>query len=69
MGLDADGAALSRLPLAEYFAEGELRSKQLIAKLTPMFCKPLDADQKLAAALADAKKTGRAVFIRFDAPW
>lgn len=67
--LAADGKQLAKIPGAEFLAEGEVLGKPLLERLKPLFCAPVDADKKLAAALVDAKKTGRAVFIRFDAPW
>lgn len=61
--LDATGKELAR------FAEAELGKDAALAALEPHFCKPVDADEKLAAAMVEAKKSGRNIFIRFDAPW
>jgi hypothetical protein len=61
--LAANGDELARFPAAE------LTAKKALASLEPHFCKPVDANKKLAAAMVDAKKTGRNIFIRFDAPW
>jgi hypothetical protein len=60
---DASGKELAR------FQAADLQGKDALKKLEPLFCKPVDADKKLADALVVAKKTGRNVFIRFDAPW
>ena len=54
--------------LGRFSAEG-LTGKQALVQLEPLFCKPVNADDKLQMALADAKKTGRNILIRFDAPW
>lgn len=51
------------------FQASDLQGKEALNKLKPLLCKPVDADKKLADALVIAKKTGRNVFIRFDAPW
>ena len=67
--LAADGKLLARLPREEFVAEGGIDVEKLLARLTPHFCESVDAEQKLAAAIAVAKKDGRAVFVRFDAPW
>lgn len=61
--LAAGGAELAR------FSAADLAAKKALAALEPHFCKPVDADKKLAAAMVEAKKTGRNIFIRFDAPW
>jgi len=61
--LDAAGKELAR------FTELQLEGKAALESLEPLFCKPVDADQKLALALADAKKSGRNILVRFDAPW
>ncbi|MEO6595946.1 MAG: hypothetical protein ABIP94_14435 [Planctomycetota bacterium] len=60
---------LARLPSSEVLMPGGVDAPTLLGRLEPHFCKPVDADQKLTAALALAKQTGRFVFIRFDAPW
>ena len=60
---DAVGKELGR------FTEGELAGKAALTKLEPLFSKPVSADKKLAAAMAEAKKSGRKILIRFDAPW
>lgn len=67
--LDSDGKVLDRLERHALFDDGRVHPAKLAVTLQPHFCKPVDAEQKLAEALADAKKTGRNVFIRFDAPW
>lgn len=63
IALDAEGKELGR------FVADELTGKQALVQLEPLFCKPVDADNKLQMALANAKKTGRNILIRFDAPW
>ncbi|MFT4843699.1 MAG: hypothetical protein ACJA0V_001174 [Planctomycetota bacterium] len=60
---DAAGKELGR------FTEAELAGKAALTKLEPLFCKPVSADKKLAAAMVEAKKSGRKILIRFDAPW
>lgn len=67
--LAADGAVRAKLGPADFTKDGAPAHAALLAKLEPHFCPPLDAEQKLAAALTAAKKTGRHVFVRFDAPW
>lgn len=67
--LDADGKVLARLPREQLLTDGEVDGAALLGKLKPQFCPPVDADDKLAAGIAAAKKSGRAVFVRFDAPW
>jgi hypothetical protein len=67
--LDAAGKRLASLASAEFLTEGALAGDKLLAALKPHFCQPVDAEQKLTAAIGQAKKTGRAVFVRFDAPW
>lgn len=67
--LGADGKVLARLPRAACTTGTGPDAARLLPLLEPHFCPPVDADEKLAAALATAKKTGRNVFIRFDAPW
>mgnify|MGYP006979699985 FL=1 len=61
--LAASGKELAR------FTQDELQADKALAALEPLFCKPVDANKKLHAAMAAAKKTGRKIFIRFDAPW
>ncbi|MFO1077479.1 MAG: hypothetical protein U1E73_07110 [Planctomycetota bacterium] len=67
--LDADGKVLAREVVADLVQNGSVDADPLLAKLRPHFCEPVDAEAKLKSALAEAKKTGRAVFVRFDAPW
>jgi len=67
--LDADGKLLAKLARDSFLADGKLAGGQLLELLKPHFAAPVDAEQKLAAALAQGKQDGRAVFIRFDAPW
>ena len=66
---DAGGARLTSVAAASYLAEGKLRGADLLAAVEPYFCAPADAERKLAAAMVAAKKTGRNILIRFDAPW
>lgn len=61
--LDATGKERAR------FVADALGTDAALGLLEPHFCKPVSADKKLAAAMADARKTGRNIFIRFDAPW
>ena len=63
------GSVLVRLQSADLLSDGKVAGAELLKKLAPQWAKPVDADQKLAAALTEAKKTGRNVFVRFDAPW
>lgn len=67
--LAADGAVREKLSPADILAEGKLAGAALLKRLEPQFCPPVDAEQKLAAGLAAGKKSGRNVFVRFDAPW
>ena len=66
---DAGGERLTSVAAASYLADGKLRGEDLLAAVEPYFCAPADAERKLAAAMATAKKTGRNILIRFDAPW
>lgn len=61
--LDASGKEIKR------FAAADLAGDAALTNFEPLFCKPVDANQKLADAMADAKKTGRKILVRFDAPW
>ena len=63
--LDQGGSALAQLLPSLVTAE----PATFAAALKGFSCAPVDAEAKLAAALADAKETGRNVFVRFDAPW
>ena len=67
--LDTDGKVLASLQRDDFMADGKIASESLLAKLKPHYCPPVDAEQKLAAGLNEGKKSGRAVFVRFDAPW
>ena len=68
--LDGSGKLLGNLTDADLTDDaGNLATKQLGEQLTKFHAAPIDATKVLADALADAKKTGRAVFIHFDAPW
>jgi len=67
--LDTDGKVLARLSTADVLVDGKVAGKPLLAKLKPHFCEPVDAEKKLAAALVEAEQSGRAIFVRFDAPW
>lgn len=66
---DASGKRLATFAEAAFLADGKLRGKELLAAVKPHFCAPVDAQEKLAAAMATAKKTGKNILIRFDAPW
>lgn len=61
--LESGGKELGR------FTAEQLDGKQALVHLEPLFCKPVNADDKLQLALAEAKKTGRNILVRFDAPW
>ncbi len=67
--LDAEGEVLARLERDTFLTDGVLDGAALLGRLEPHFCPPVDAEAKLAAAIVEAKKTGRNVFVRFDAPW
>lgn len=67
--LSKTGDVLVRLSGADLVVDGKVPGADLLKKLEPKWATPVDAEQKLTAALAEAKKTGRNVFIRFDAPW
>ncbi|MCB9878060.1 MAG: hypothetical protein H6835_10705 [Planctomycetes bacterium] len=67
--LDKRGTVLERLGAADLVVDGKVPGADLLKKLEPKWATPVDAEQKLTAALAEAKKAGRNVFIRFDAPW
>ena len=67
--LDNSGKVLASVSPAQFLVEGKLDGKKLLTLLQPHFCTPLDAEAKLAASLAEAKKSGRKVLVRFDAPW
>lgn len=67
--LAAGGDVLAKFAGADFMQDGAVASQALLTKLEPHFCAPVDAEQKLAAGIAQAKKTGRNVFVRFDAPW
>ena len=67
--LDTESKVLARMPSTELVTDGKDNAEAFLAKLKPYHAKPVDAEKKLAAALVEAKKTGRSVFIRFDAPW
>ncbi len=66
---DARGATLAQISAATFLADGALKGAELLAAVKLHFCAPLDASKKLAAAKAEAKKSGRNILIRFDAPW
>lgn len=66
---DAQGKRLLKLAEPSFFADEKLRSKELLSAVTPYFCEPVDAQKKLAAAMSMAKKAGKNILIRFDAPW
>lgn len=67
--LDAGGKVLANFAPAQFLSEGKLAGEQLLGLLQPLFAPPVDAEAKLAASLVEARKSGRAVFVRFDAPW
>lgn len=67
--LDHTGKPLGNVLPEQFLVDGKLDGKKLLGQLQPHFCPPVDAEQKLAAAIAEAKKSGRKVFVRFDAPW
>lgn len=67
--LDNAGKLLASIPPTQFLADGKLDGQQLLSQLQPHFCPPVDAETKLAKSLAEAKKSGRNVFVRFDAPW
>jgi hypothetical protein len=67
--LDNTGKVLASVAPAQFVVEGKIDGQKLLPLLQPQFCSPLDADAKLAASLAEAKKSGRTVLVRFDAPW
>jgi hypothetical protein len=67
--LAADGKLLAKLLPAEFMTDDGLSAQRLLEKLKPHYAPPVDAEQKLAQALAVGKQDGRSVFIRFDAPW
>jgi len=67
--LDANSTVLARIPSAALVTDGPANAEAFLAKLKPYLAEPVDADEKLAAALVEAKESGRNVFIRFDAPW
>jgi len=66
--LDADGKHLATLPRELWSDEG-LDATALLETLTKQTAPPADAAKKLEDGIALAKKTGRNVFVRFDAPW
>jgi hypothetical protein len=67
--LDAKLSLRSTLGKEDLLADGKLAAAPLLDALKPHFCAPVDAEEKLTNALTAAKKTGRFVFVRFDAPW
>lgn len=67
--LDHTGKVLASMLPTEFLADGKVDGKKLLQQLQPHFCAPVDAEAKLAASLVEAKKSGRNVFVRFDAPW
>jgi len=66
---DASGKVMAKLAADAFLVEGKVNGKALLAAVEPHFCKPVDAQKKLDDARALAKKTGRNILIRFDAPW
>jgi hypothetical protein len=67
--LDNTGKVLASIAPAQFVVEGKVDGSKLLELLQPHFCTPLDAEAKLTASLAEARKSGRKVFVRFDAPW
>lgn len=67
--LDHTGKLLAGILPTQFLGDGKLDGGKLLPLLQPHFCPPVDAEQKLAKSLAEAKKSGRNVFVRFDAPW
>lgn len=67
--LAADGELRAKLAPADFTKGDAIASDALLAKLEPHFCAPRDAEAKLAAGIREAEKSGRHVFVRFDAPW
>ena len=66
---DAQGKTMARLAGEAFLKDGALRGAELLAAVQPHFCAPLDAEKKLQAAMVAAKKSGKNILIRFDAPW
>lgn len=66
---DAAGKTMATLSSDVFLDEGKVDGKALLAAVKPHFCAPVDAEKKLAAAKKLARKTGRNILIRFDAPW
>lgn len=67
--LDCTGKVLTSITPDKFLDGGKLDGGKLLPLLEPHFCAPVDAEQKLASSLAEARKSGRKVFVRFDAPW
>jgi thiol-disulfide isomerase/thioredoxin len=71
--LDADGKPLANQPTDPFETKKDGKNghdaKKLLEFLTAHQAAPLDADKVLSAALAEAAKTERAVFLHFGAPW
>jgi thiol:disulfide interchange protein len=72
--LDADGLVLANQETDPFETKSEDGKKghdpkKLIEFLTTHQSKPFKADEVLDAALAEAAKTGRNVFLHFGAPW
>lgn len=67
--LDNTGKILASIAPAQFVVEGKVDGGKLLPLLQPHFCTPIDAEGKLTASLAEAKKSGRKVLVRFDAPW
>jgi len=66
---DDEGKVLARFARDTFLDEDGNVDAAVLDKWKPHFCKPVDANQKLQAALGDAKSTGRHVLVRFSAPW
>ena len=66
---DAAGKTMAKIAGDVFLHEGKIAGKALLAAVEPHFCAPVDAQQKLDDARKLARKTGKNILIRFDAPW
>ena len=64
-----DGKVVARLGFDDFAKDGAVAASTLESLLAKHKAEPVDAEVKLKGALAAAKKSGRNVFVRFDAPW
>ena len=68
--LDADRKVIARVGRDTLWNEDKgVDSKAVAALLKKVHAPPLDGEQVLAAALAEAKATNRQLLLHFDAPW